>query len=600
MRLFDNATFAISGNSNIGGNLSVLGTGAFNLSGTARTSFGASTSFHTSSGTTMQIGAGAVLTFGSYASMLIEGKLLAMGTTSNHILLTSGSTWSGLCLSGTGTSNSVLDYVDVRNVLTYGGSAVNVYNTAGLIFTHNSISNCGNYSTTGLYLSGASSPDIGHNSINNCGYYGIAFYNTNGYVYHNGIDWNTAGGVNLSYSSPSFGKPGFLAYNGNNTIQGGSYGIYAANNSYPYVGAYGNSYYGYNNIVGGSSARVYATGGSNVFAENNWWNSPYPNPSWFQATNNSTIDWNPYLYGQIGTLLKAVQGNDLNRDTLLTRAQTQSLSDSSTTLRKAWDLLRVGDAKSAARLFFALLKAARTEAEATEALSGVQQAYAVTLDPTLLSWVASSDKVALLTDGIRKLALGRMFLAKGDRTEANNTFSALSSAYGAASSVGKAALLDFFSANLTDKAGQIGAQTALATLSTALEANDPEVQQARWVWALTHDPQGLQLLKPVTPMDNSGIVPTETALLGSYPNPFNPATTIRFSLQKDANVSLVVYDLLGREVATIAEGPLTAGYHTSVWNAQNFASGVYLVRLYMTQGTGMRISRGTAKLVLTK
>lgn len=73
--------------------------------------------------------------------------------------------------------------------------------------------------------------------------------------------------------------------------------------------------------------------------------------------------------------------------------------------------------------------------------------------------------------------------------------------------------------------------------------------------------------------------PAEFALFPPYPNPFNPDVHIRFQIVDYGFVTLRVYDLLGREVATPVNERLEAGNHIAVWNASGFASGVYLVRL---------------------
>ena len=79
--------------------------------------------------------------------------------------------------------------------------------------------------------------------------------------------------------------------------------------------------------------------------------------------------------------------------------------------------------------------------------------------------------------------------------------------------------------------------------------------------------------------------PSQFALFPCVPNPFNPATTIRFSLPVDTEVSLVVYDLSGRKISDlISQEHLSRGDHETVWNGtdaqgQPVASGVYFYRL---------------------
>ncbi len=72
---------------------------------------------------------------------------------------------------------------------------------------------------------------------------------------------------------------------------------------------------------------------------------------------------------------------------------------------------------------------------------------------------------------------------------------------------------------------------------------------------------------------------SEFKLEQNYPNPFNPVTTIGFTLPNTADVSLKIYDVMGREVATLVSDKLTAGSHSFQWNASNLASGVYFYRL---------------------
>lgn len=76
-----------------------------------------------------------------------------------------------------------------------------------------------------------------------------------------------------------------------------------------------------------------------------------------------------------------------------------------------------------------------------------------------------------------------------------------------------------------------------------------------------------------------GSAPQGVVLEPAFPNPFNASTHIRYRLSEAARITLVVADLLGRRVATLADGPHAAGEHTAIWNADGLATGVYFLRL---------------------
>jgi hypothetical protein len=82
-----------------------------------------------------------------------------------------------------------------------------------------------------------------------------------------------------------------------------------------------------------------------------------------------------------------------------------------------------------------------------------------------------------------------------------------------------------------------------------------------------------------TSVEQEEIIPTEYTLFQNFPNPFNPATNIKFALPKASNVKVTVYDAIGKEVRTLVNDYLNAGTHTFEFNARHLASGVYLYRI---------------------
>ncbi|MEM8488482.1 MAG: DUF4397 domain-containing protein, partial [Bacteroidota bacterium] len=79
--------------------------------------------------------------------------------------------------------------------------------------------------------------------------------------------------------------------------------------------------------------------------------------------------------------------------------------------------------------------------------------------------------------------------------------------------------------------------------------------------------------------------PGSFKLGNNYPNPFNPTTTISFTLPETAEVSLLVYDMLGREVRTLVNGTLASGVNEVVFDAAGLPTGTYLYRLTTPQGS---------------
>ena len=84
-------------------------------------------------------------------------------------------------------------------------------------------------------------------------------------------------------------------------------------------------------------------------------------------------------------------------------------------------------------------------------------------------------------------------------------------------------------------------------------------------------------------------IPLEVSLASAYPNPFNPTTMLSYSVPSDMNVTLAVYDMRGRLMDELVSGLRTGGAHQVVWNADQYASGVYMVKL--TTGSTIQVQK---------
>ena len=78
-------------------------------------------------------------------------------------------------------------------------------------------------------------------------------------------------------------------------------------------------------------------------------------------------------------------------------------------------------------------------------------------------------------------------------------------------------------------------------------------------------------------------------LAQNFPNPFNPTTNIAFTLANDANISIRIFDMSGRELEVLADGLMTAGDHSVTWNASNYASGTYFYKF--TNGNNVEVKK---------
>jgi hypothetical protein len=118
----------------------------------------------------------------------------------------------------------------------------------------------------------------------------------------------------------------------------------------------------------------------------------------------------------------------------------------------------------------------------------------------------------------------------------------------------------------------------------------PDTSQGRfqdgegyWLFYATASP-GSANLSPISVPDPDGLTPGPLKLLGNVPNPFNPATSIRFEIHRPAVVTVQVFSVAGRQLREIPLGRLHAGRHAVSWDGKDDAgravgSGVYFARV---------------------
>lgn len=107
-------------------------------------------------------------------------------------------------------------------------------------------------------------------------------------------------------------------------------------------------------------------------------------------------------------------------------------------------------------------------------------------------------------------------------------------------------------------------------------SNNDNIQQAGF-WYTTFD-----IITSVEQIEDD-LLPTEFRLEQNYPNPFNPSTTIQFAVPKASQVTITIYDVLGRRVATLVDEKYQPGTYKVTFEADELASGVYIYRI-QTEG----------------
>lgn len=101
-------------------------------------------------------------------------------------------------------------------------------------------------------------------------------------------------------------------------------------------------------------------------------------------------------------------------------------------------------------------------------------------------------------------------------------------------------------------------------------------------------------------VDLKNEIPAEAALKQNYPNPFNPETTISYKLNTTGKVSLKIFDVLGREIASLVNEKKSAGLYKINFRGENLSSGVYIYQLRVSQIGGTKEFTDSKKLILQK
>ena len=464
---------------------------------------------------------------------------------------------------------------------------------ASPLIENNNIQNCSN---SGIYLNN-SPARVEYNTIRNCGCNGIWFYNSSPvYVYGNTITGCSIGIYCNYYSSPWFlGQ----SYNVISAPNGWGTSIVADYSSHPDFGDYA-PYGGYNSIRGNTNSYVSATGSSVVTAEYNWWDVYPPNPTGFYADQSSTIDHSNPLQSDPN------QGRQKVGVPIPSPPAVGPLSDS--TFFLAFQADRAGSYDDAIALYLKVFMAdASSPSLVKQALLFLADSYDRSGKTDFLNYLDTQINPKASTNPdltVTTRELRAQWLVKGGRyADAISMYQSLRTDLSQTPEVDKYALFNMgevYSSYLGDHAHAVEA----LTLFQAKYPNDPLAPVASFLLSTIAgtDAVAPQVGKGTT--TPRAPAPAGFALESNYPNPFNPSTQISYSLPEPGKVSLMIYDVLGREIINLTDGYQQIGRYTATWNSQSsgipVSSGVYFARLRVLNDLGQVTFTKTTRLLLMK
>ncbi|MFH1006193.1 MAG: FlgD immunoglobulin-like domain containing protein [Candidatus Latescibacterota bacterium] len=415
---------------------------------------------------------------------------------------------------------------------------------------------------------GSSSAEIDHNTVTDS-YVGINVSGCNPTFHHNTISENGTefggGGVYAGYSADP------VMYNGYNNIEdNGGYGIGCYSSSEPQLGSGGNQ--GLNNFTGNFTYNLTANANCDmIYAENNWWGTSVESSIRAKLNHGqglNYIDYDPWRTG-------AAKMVPLAGDPRAGAARAEN--------RLGRELLMEGKPEEAIRYFKGVIAEYGDTEVAPFALDHLVGAYETMEDKTdLLPYLeavaqgpARSELRGLASEFIVRVLVSEGAYAQGiaqaqevvkvypDRERNEWVWFQIGLIYELLGETEKEAeafrtFLSRYPVNLQSRPNDL--LPSLARIQLGL---DP--------WGMEEKEEKIRLSKTA-------------ALFQSYPNPFNAETVLGFTLPQATSVSLIVYDVLGQRVRTLADGEMTSGVHRVRWDGKDeqrreVSSGVYLSQL---------------------
>ncbi|MFO7525387.1 MAG: FlgD immunoglobulin-like domain containing protein [Ignavibacteriaceae bacterium] len=568
-------------------------------------------------GKTLIIYPNANITFSNNASLIVYGTLNATGCELNG----GGNTWGSVTFDGNSSSNSVLNHVTLKkasevrcvnnaNVLInysyfdYCHQGVYIYNSQPKIVGNLIIDTYGN----GIYgESNGKAPLIKDNVIkkitrNLNNYQGIYLLNfTNPFITGNDIKgfqhgiYYAGGGngicTNNYYATPSR----------NNRLTGNRYGLTVAWGSYLLAGGdyipqdKGINYIAHKNSIWGNTySDAYAYQSATIIGKQNWWGT---NPSFSTASNGFIDSSEPISYDPWdGIPLRSEE--DIYTSILL-EGYPNIFEDILTGI----DLEANENIPQAVSHYKNMIRKTSHPKFALTRLAGIKKKFSLNdiqqYLETLLGSNASYKTAAL------NLVAG-MYLDDDRYEEAMQLYNIIINQYPESYDATNALFEKFFAALHVANNVTLASQF-LSELQSLNITDEDFLMRLDLAESVLNGTSSNGLFKGGTAesKENETNLPKEYSLLGNYPNPFNPSTTISYALPYQSSVELIVYDIMGAKVKSFTIPSQSAGYQNILWDGRNengnaVSSGVYIYRFNIKSLENNQAFVKSAKLMLMK
>jgi hypothetical protein len=545
-------------------------------------------------GVTLTIESGVNIIFQNDASLIVNGTLDVNGALSNKVVfdfVSQNSTLKNGIKINTGGTGSI-DYAIIKNA--YNG----VYVDEATVNINNSeIFNCyyGVHLYRTNYVSYPSSYITNTHSYDN--EFGVVMYYSKAHLSYNEFNNNWIGLGCADYSSP------YLAMDDNNSesygynnIHHNDHGVYAYGYSNPFLGRETCVSYGGNNtIANNNSYEVYMHSNSNIYAENNYWGVSSPSASQFNIGSGCSLDYTPYLSSQPQPSKALVRSpEDELFDSQFDKKVANNTSEFSKIFNKdkpsgfdnkwriewkllyARNLIRVKKNNFAADICEDILTEFADSSFANLALDLLWQARSSNKDAKKLFKQFVKDK-AKSTKLKQVYGAAELLLAGSEDENRIFELDRITEKYKGTPLV-EFVLFQKFMYYLYEENNIELAKTTSDDLGRLFPESESYFDSQRHLGNKVE----LKFAKN-TLNEESEEIPATYELLGNYPNPFNPSTTISYALPFESSVTIEIYNITGKLIQKFESQNEHAGYHHFNWYGKNrnhldVASGIYIYK----------------------